>query len=448
MKITLIHSKIFLDSKILIITIIISIFLMPVFAQTFEDELDKRGVVPPTPEQSGLEHLVIEVQKPNVLDTGFVVEEFTTGLTWPTTMAFIDNDILVLQKNDGQIRHVLADGTLLPNAVLDVEVSNYLEMGLLGIVSKNAFVYLYYTESIQDGGDPIGNNIYKYKWIDNKLQDPILLKSLPAYPDAIIHHGGVMTVGKDGTVYAVIGDQDNQDSVRGANILQNQFGPPDDTGVILPIESPGPYYAIGIRNSFGLTIDPVTGNMWATENGPHRMDEVNLVMPKFNSGWNAHTGPIAESQIEHFIVKNPPLAGFGGVFKSYVQFFLASIYGLFFLTDNYEYSDPEFSWEKVIAPTALNFAPSSFGKYENWLFVGDCNFGNIYKFKLNSDRNGFVFEDFNLNDLVLHEEDNIEEILFGKGFGCITDIEIRGDYMYVVSISDGTIYRIFLKDLL
>ena len=116
-------------------------------------------------------------------------------------------------------------------------------------------------------------------------------------------------------------------------------------------------------------------------------------------------------------------------------------------TDNYEYSDPEFSWEKVIAPTALDFAPSSFVKYENWLFVGDCNFGNIYKFKLNSDRNGFVFEDFHLNDLVLHEEDNIEEILFGEGFGCITDIEIRGDDMYVVSIFDGTIYRIFLKDL-
>ena len=431
-----------LDSKILIITIIISIFLIPAFGQTFEDELDK--LLPPLE----LQHLVPNLFHPNVLDAGFVVEEFTTGLTFPTTMAFIDNDILVLQKNDGHVRHVLADGTLLPNAVLDVEVSNYMERGLLGIVSKNAFVYLYYTESTQDGGEPIANNIYKYKWDGTALQDPILVKSLPSYPEAIMHQGGVMIVGKDDTVYAVIGDQDNQDLERGANILQNQFAPPDDTGVILPVDPTGPYYAIGIRNSFGLAIDPVTGNMWATENGPHRMDEVNLVMPKFNGGWNAHSGPIAESRIAHFIVKNPPLADVGGVFKSYVQIFLASIYSLFFLSDNYEYSDPEFSWEKVIVPTALNFAPSSFGKYENWLFVGDCNFGNIYKFKLNSDRNGFVFEDFNLNDLVLHEEDNIEEILFGKGFGCITDIEIRGDYMYVVSIFEGTIYRIFVKDLL
>ena len=431
-----------LESKILVVTVIISMFFIPVFAQTLDDELDKS--LPP-PE---LQHLLPDLLHASVLDTDFVIEEFTTGLTLPTTMSFIDNDILVLQKNDGQVRHILADGTLLPNSVLDVEVSNYLEAGLLGIVSKNEFVYLYYTESIEDGGDSIGNNIYKYKWIDNKLQDPILLKSLPAYPDAIMHHGGAMTVGKDGTVYAVIGDQDNQDFPRGANILQNQFGSPDDTGVILPIEPSGPYYAIGIRNSFGLATDPVTGNIWSTENGPHRMDEVNLVMPKFNSGWNAHTGPILESQIGHFIVKNPPLGDLGGMIKSHVQIFLASIYSQFFLTDSYEYSDPEFSWEKIVAPTALNFAPSSFGKYESWLFVGDCIFGNIYKFKLNSDRNGFVFEDFNLNDLVLHEEDNIEEILFGKGFGCITDIEIRGDYMYVVSISDGTIYRIFLKDLL
>ena len=412
-------------------------FLIPAFGQTFDDEIT----------DAGLGHLVKEGQKPNVLDADFTVDEFTTGLSFPTTMAFIDNDILVLQKHDGQVRHILPDGTLLPNVVLDVQVSNHMERGLLGITSKNSFVYLYYTESIQDGGDPIGNYIYKYKWIDNKLQDPVLLKSLPAYNDATVHQGGVMTVGKDGTVYAIIGDQSNIGSVRGANILQNQFGPPDDSGVIIPVEPTGPYYAIGIRNSFGLTIDPVTGNMWATENGPQRMDEVNLVMPKFNSGWDAHTGPISESQISKLIAINQYLADVGGVFKSHVQIFLASIYSIFFLTDNYEYSDPEFSWEKVIAPTALDFAPSSFVKYENWLFVGDCNFGNIYKFKLNSDRNGFVFEDFHLNDLVLHEEDNIEEILFGEGFGCITDIEIRGDDMYVVSIFDGTIYRIFLKDL-
>ena len=121
MKIILIHNKIFLDSKILITTIIISMFLIPAFGQTFDDEIT----------DAGLGHLVKEGQKPNVLDADFTVDEFTTGLSFPTTMAFIDNDILVLQKHDGQVRHVLPDGTLLPNVVLDVHVSNQMALTLV-----------------------------------------------------------------------------------------------------------------------------------------------------------------------------------------------------------------------------------------------------------------------------------------------------------------------------
>jgi len=417
-------------SKISLCFAIFLLFFTPVFAQDdylYDEVIGARSK-----------------DKPSTLDNDFVINEFTAGLSFPTTMAFIEDDILVLQKNDGQVRYVFPDGTLSSNAVLDVEVSNYLEGGLLGILAKESSVYLYYTESDRDGGEPIANNIYKYKWTGKTLEDPILIKSLPAYSDAIMHHGGILTLGKDNTVYAVIGDQDNQDSDRGANVLQNQFQPPDNTGVILPIDPEGSYYAIGIRNSFGLTIDPITGNMWETENGPDRFDEVNLVLPKFNSGWNAHSGPISESRINHFIVKNPPLADIGGVIKSQMQIFLSSIYAMFFLPHNYVYSDPEFSWERTISPTGLNFVPSSFGKYENWLFVGDCIGGHIYKFKLNADRDGFVFDDQTLNDLVFNEGDNIEVILFGEGFGCITDIKFNDGKMYVVSLSHGKIYEIFL----
>ena len=382
--------------------------------------------------------------KSSILDSDFVVREFTIGLSFPTTMAFIEDDILVLQKNDGQVKLVLPDGTISSNTILDAEVSNYLERGMLGILVKESSVYLYYTESDHDGGEPIANNIYKYKWTGKTLEEPILIKSLPAYQDAIMHQGGILALGKDNTVYAIIGDQDNQDLARGANVLQNQFAPPDDTGVILPIDPEGPYYAIGIRNSFGLTVDPITGNLWQTENGPDKFDEVNLVMPKFNSGWNSHSGPISESRISHFIVKDPPLANIGGVIKSHLQIFLSSIYGIFVLPDNYVYSDPEFSWEKTVSPTALNFVPTSFGKYENWLFVGDCIGGHIYKFKLNEDRDGFIFDDQSLDDLIFNEGDNIEDILFGEGFGCITDIKFNDGKMYVVSLSSGTIYEISL----
>jgi glucose/arabinose dehydrogenase len=95
--------------------------------------------------------------------------------------------------------------------------------------------------------------------------------------------------------------------------LQNsQSGPaPDDTGVILrvnptdgspssdnplsdePTDPLGKPFAYGIRNSFGIDFDPVTGKLWDAENGEDVFDEINLVEPGFNSGWKQVIGPIS-----------------------------------------------------------------------------------------------------------------------------------------------------------
>jgi Glucose / Sorbosone dehydrogenase len=78
-------------------------------------------------------------------------------------------------------------------------------------------------------------------------------------------------------------------------------GPPSDgTGGIIRITQDGRtvadnplgsaypqnlYYAYGIRNSFCMDFDYLTGKLWDTENGPNYGDEINLVEPGFNSGW-------------------------------------------------------------------------------------------------------------------------------------------------------------------
>ena len=90
-----------------------------------------------------------------------------------------------------------------------------------------------------------------------------------------------MLFGPDGKLYVVIGDL-NRDGQ-----LQNfSAGPaPDNTGVIFRVNDDGSvpsdnpflsqggnlakYYAYGIRNSFGLAFDPITGELWDTENGPN-----------------------------------------------------------------------------------------------------------------------------------------------------------------------------------
>jgi len=111
---------------------------------------------------------------------------------------------------------------------------------------------------------------------------------------------------------------------------------------------------------------------------------------------------------------------------------------------DYVYDDPEFTWEKVVAPTGLSFgAFHEIDEYDNSLFVGDCNTGNLYRFELNEDRDGFEFSSSFLQDNMVNKNESMDEIVIGTGFGCITDIERGPDgFLYVVSLSESAIYRI------
>ena len=237
--------------------------------------------------------------EPQLLVEDLVVEKYVSNLCCMiTTMTFVDDDILILQKRDGLVR-LIRDGVLQEKPVLDVSVDSIGEKGLLGITSVNSLVYIYFTEAKTDGDKSLGNKIYKYEWNGNSLLNPILLNELPSNS---IHNGGAMVTGLDNQVYAVIGDTGKYGPLQN-KLLENLF-PPDtldymDTSVILQVDPEGPYQAMGIRNSFGLAIDPVTGNLWATENGGDDFDEINLVSDKFNSGWNKIMGPATESELDN-----------------------------------------------------------------------------------------------------------------------------------------------------
>ena len=343
-----------------------------------------------------------------IKDSNLIVEEYVSGLNLPVMIDFIDEHMLVVEK-DGTVR-IIKDGILSSEPILQLEVSNASEEGLLGILVQNNDVFLHYTTSNVDD-DTTSNWFTKYTWNGEKLIEPVELLSF--HKGTGNHNGGVMIEDENGIVFGAIGDLGYGkvlDMQQQKNFLsaENNY-----IGSILSLNAPSEVYAVGIRNTFGLDIDPVTGILWDTENGHRDFDEVNLVQKKFNSGWSKIQGPIKDNQ------ETPIING-------------------------YEYSDPEFSWERPVAVTSIHFIQSPlFPEYENSVLIGSFGGGILYKFELNENRDGFRFDDNNLKDLVLNKEDSPSEIIFGTGFAGITDIKEGPDgSIYIVTIGDGKIFRI------
>jgi glucose/arabinose dehydrogenase len=406
-------------------------------------------------------------QEPLVNDPSLDIQVVNSGFGFPTGMAFLgQDDILVLEKDEGTVRRI-KNGQLLPEPVLSVNVSNQVERGLLGIAiehntftdsiqgpisdnnNKNnkTYVFLYYTESPQNGA-ALGNRLYRYEFDNStgKLVRPRLLLDLPAEPGPA-HNGGVVTLGPDNNIYVITGNLYSKAYNEGGEITMAQNikngTEPDGRGGILRVTLDGglvdnegilgdtsplnKYYAYGIRNSFGITFDPVTGNLWETENGAGCCDEINLVAPGFNSGWPEVAGL---SRLEPEFDPDQ-LVDFGGRGK---------------------YSDPEFVWQDTVAPTALTFFTSDkLGlDYTNDLFVGSVGgTGRIFHYNVNENRTGLTL-DGSLSDKVADSESELGNITFAANLGTITDVLKGPDgLLYVLSDfeREGTLFRIVPRAL-
>ena len=190
---------------------------------------------------------------PTIYDDDYIYEKFVDGLNGPVAMAFVGDDILVLEKNTGKIFRIQDNGTPYTEPVLDVTVSSYWEGGLLGISSISNHVFLYFTESkssfdmeckhgiqslvCQPPDQFVNNRVYRYNWNGENLIDPILIKEFSATPDGM-HYGGTMTEGKNNEIYFVIGDLRFSETHNGG-IFQNMISSDNitESGSIFKIDT-------------------------------------------------------------------------------------------------------------------------------------------------------------------------------------------------------------------
>jgi aldose sugar dehydrogenase len=369
-----------------------------------------------------------------VNDTNLRVRLVAEDLEFPTSIAFLGpDDIVVLERMKGTVKRIV-DGKMLEEPLLNL--SDYkIRSCMCGIAvaKQNLTTYVFLlVDELEDNNNKLFDRLYRYELVNNsKLANPRILLDIPIKDLRAEHHGGKIMVGPDNNLYVTTGDIYGYNTK--AQNIQNG-SEPDGSGAILRITLDGKavegsgilgdsdplnkYYAYGIRNSFGIDRDPLSGKVWITDNGPEYGDEINLVEPGFNGGWKKVMGMASLKR------------GFDPA--SLVNFDNKGVY-----------SDPQFEWLNPIGPTAIKFLNSTrLGhEYHNDMFVGDVNTGNLYRFQLNDNRTELSLNGSTL-DKVANNIKERDQAIFARGFGGISDIQVGPDgFLYILSII-GKIYAI------
>jgi len=450
-------------------------------------------------------------QAQEVLDARLTVRTVVSGLNQPTSLAFLGaNDFLVLEKATGRVMRVV-NGSV-QGAVLDLAVNSAAERGLLGIAldpQSASGVYLYWTES-STGADSsgldqvplLGNRVDRFVWNGSTLtldRNIIRLRAFQADPGQPLrgdHNGGVIRFGPDGKLYIYVGDTGRRGwlqnlpcgptaSCPGVTALDDQFGgpAPDNahlTGAILRLNADGsapadnPFYGAGaaiggevganiqklfvygVRNGFGMQFDPLSGQLWAQENGDDSFTKLDRYEAGQNSGCVQIRGPA--NRIADY--KAIEVTQFGGNLQqlrwppTLIADTAAQGLARLFSLPGSHFKDPELSWKYEVAPAGLGFAPAGLGaEFAGNLFMGSAldpglQGGFLFRFKLDASRLHLVFGDPRLADRVA---DNVtkteitesESLLIGRNFGITTAIEPSpAGTLYVVSFSRGAVFEI------
>ena len=212
-------------------------------------------------------------------------EILVTNLDKPWAIAFADERIFVSEKS-GKI-HVVTPSGKLDSPLISLQTPEIFGGGLLGITThpnfeNNHYLYAYYT---YEENENLWNKVIRITEENSKAVEVITI--LDKIPGSAFSNGGVIKFGPDGKLYVGTGSvSDYSDEPQNLDSLAGKILRLNDDGTI-PSDNPFEksfVFTLGHRNPTGLAWNS-QGQMYATDSGPTKNDEINLIKAGSNYGW-------------------------------------------------------------------------------------------------------------------------------------------------------------------
>ncbi len=300
------------------------------------------------------------------------------SLNHPWSMAFLSEDEVLVSEKDGDLLRVDLSSkrkTIIKGFPTDLTdsirvVSRGDNSGIFEVVldpdfDNNNFVYLSYAAKKKGKGST--TKVVRATLKNDSLYDRKTILEAGPFTREYYHYGGGMTFGTDQKLYITIGErlfreidepalpiaQDLTDK-RGKIYRFNADGSiPKDNPDFGPDAVPG-LYAIGIRAAQGITVQPITGDIWFSEHGTKQGDEINRLSAGANYGW--------------------PIITTGGYrSRDYVPPHI----------EGASFTDPDWYWKHTVAPTGLMFyTGDEFPEWKNDLLVPGLSVGSFWRFTI------------------------------------------------------------------
>jgi len=220
------------------------------------------------------------------------------GLSHPWGMTWLPNGDMLVTERAGRLR-IVRGGVLDPTPISGLPpmhvrgLAGLLDVALHPKFAENRLVYFSY---VKDGEKGAATAVFRGKLDGMALtdvRDVFVTQSWMKGNDlGDGRFGSRILFAKDGTLLITVGDRDRADG--GQN-------PMDDFGKVVRVNDDGsipkdnPFagragylpeiYTMGQRNQQGMAFNPVTGELWASEQGPNGGDEINVIKAGQNYGW-------------------------------------------------------------------------------------------------------------------------------------------------------------------